>query len=158
MADITYKIAGLRKLQDATKKAPAVIFNLEMQAMHRSVDLLEGLAVMSSPRGPGHFGFHMIDRWSTHVSTGPRRIVGVVQNSAVQARLTEFDTRPHLIKSTGHGHLKMGEQGWSTVIQHPGHKGTHMTKKALSASRGAIRVFFLTAAKGVTQSMATSGD
>lgn len=158
MAEITYRIRGLRKLQNATKKAPGVIFNRQTEAMHRSVGLLEGLAVLGTPHGPGHFGFHMIDRWSTHVYTGPRRIVGVVQNSALQSRLVEFDTQPHLIPSTGHGHLKLGGQGWSTVIQHPGHKGTHMTKKALAASKGAIKVFFLTAAQGVTQSMATSGD
>lgn len=156
--EIKYKLVGLRKLQNATHLAPGILYNREIEAMHRSVNLVEGLLVGATNRGPGHFGDHMIDRWSTRVATGPRRIVGVASNSTVQSRWFDQGTKPHEIHAKAGGVLKMGELGWSTVVKHPGVKGRHIVKKALTASRSAIRVFFLDAANGVVQSMATSGD
>jgi hypothetical protein len=158
-AEITYKIVGLRKLQNATRLAPAVLYNREIEAMKRSVSLLEGLLVASSPHGPGHFGFHMIDRWSTRVATGPRRIVGVASNSAVQARFLDQGTRPHEIHAKPGTILWLRQTGgYAAVVRHPGVKARHIAKKALVASKGAITIFFFDAARGVVQTMATSGD
>lgn len=154
---LTYKIVGLRKLQLATKQAPGVFFNRQVEAMHRSVDLVEGVARLATRTGPGHFGFHMVDRYWTLVRPGPRRMVGVIANSSVQARFGEFGTKPHEIHAK-HGALKLGDGHYAMVVQHPGVKARHLMRKSLAASKGAIKVFFVDAANGVAQSMATSGD
>jgi hypothetical protein len=155
--DIKYKIVGLKKLQKAVHEAPGIMFNKNIEAMHRSVDLVAGLLIADTPMGPGHFGFHERDRWSTRVRVGPRRIVGVVANSAAQSRWREFGTKAHEIAPKKASVLKIGDT-FATVVHHPGEKARHSTKKALAASKSAIKVFFVDAARGVTQHMATSGD
>jgi hypothetical protein len=155
--EITYKIVGLKKLQAATRQAPGILSIRTNEAMHRSVELVESLARIGSPEGPGHFGYHESERWSTRVRSGPRRLVGVVSNSAAQARWREFGTQAHDIRPKSAAALKIGGR-FVSFAHHPGVKAKHTGKKALTASRSAITVFFTDALKGVTQSLATSGD
>ena len=155
--DITYKIVGLKKLQKATNEAPGQFFARNALAMQSSVDLVERLLIGETPEGPGHFGYHERERWSARVRVGPRRVVGVVANSSPQARWREVGTKAHDIMPKKGSVLKIGDQ-YVAIVHHPGAKARHSTKKALAASKGAIKVFFTDAARGVLQNMATSGD
>jgi hypothetical protein len=159
---ITTRVVGLRKLQNATKLAPGILYNREIEAMNRSVSLVKSLLVGATPRGPGHFGFHMIDRWSSHVQVmqlSHPRLFGVVSNSAVQSRWLDKGTKAHEIHAKPGSMLWLRQTGgYAAVVHHPGVKARHIGRKALKAARPAIKVFFFDAARGVVQSMATSGD
>jgi hypothetical protein len=155
--DIKYRLVGLKKLQAATRQAPGVLANRNAEAMQRSVHLLKDEILIGTPEGPGHFGFHLKDRFSTRVRFGAKRIVGVVATDAVQGRWREKGTRAHDIAPRKASALKIGS-GFVTIVHHPGAKARHTMRNALTASKGAIKVFFADAARGVAQSLATSGD
>jgi hypothetical protein len=155
--NIKYRLVGLKKLQEATHQAPGVLATRNAEAMQRSVALVRGIVVADTPTGPGHFGMHLVDRFSTRVRFGTKRIVGVISTDAPQGRWRERGTRAHDIAPRKGNALKVGS-GFAMVVHHPGAKARHTMKKAFAASKGAIKVFFIDAARGVAQSMATSGD
>lgn len=164
--EITYRIVGLKKLQEAVAAAPGAWALRSKQALDYSVAVVKGAVVAGEVGGPGHFGYHLRDRWSTRVEIGSGRSLqsrGIVSTDAPQGRWLEFGTKAHEIapkKGTALRIAGLGTGGdqYASIIHHPGEKATHAARKALATTKPAIKQFFAEAVEDLAKSMATEGD
>jgi hypothetical protein len=155
------RIVGLKKLQAAVEQAPGILASQNAIALHSSVDLVERVAIAHTPEGPGHFGYHLRDRFFTKVRVGLWRSVGIVGTNAPQGRWREFGTKAHDIgPRIAGGFLFMGARigTYAAEVHHPGSKPRHTLRRALNSSRPSIRAFFVGATLRTAESMAVSGD
>lgn len=166
---ISYRIVGLKRLQEAVDLAPGFVADRNAIALRASVDLVEKNAEARMPRGPGHFGYHAFQKFFTRVEIGTGRSLqsrGIVGNTAPQARWGEGGTGAHEIRPKNRQAMLLGGSAGKgvdavrlvAVVQHPGEKAQHTMRKALTASKGAIRGFFVGATLQVTHMIAGSGD
>lgn len=168
---LKYRIAGLAKLQKAVAAAPGELASQEVIALKSSVDLVKRNVIMRTHRGPGHFGFHMADRWVTSVTLRLRKTVGRLMTDAPQARWLETGTKAHDIRPSkaqaltltagvaGSGLLGQDVlAGVVSVVHHPGEKARHDLRGAYRSALPTIRGYFVGALQQAAKSMATSGD
>lgn len=168
---LKYHLAGLTKLLKAVNAAPGELANQEAIALKSSVDLVKRNVIMRTHRGPGHFGYHMVERWVTSVVVQLRRSVGLLKTDAPQARWLEEGTKAHEIRpskaqalslSAGiAGRGLLGQDvlaGVFSVVHHPGEKARHDLRSAYRSALPTIRGYFVGALQRAAKSMATSGD
>lgn len=154
----TYRLVGLKRLQTAIQAAPGLMASENAIALRSSVELVKSIAEANTPIGPGHFGYHLRERWHASVQVGLKRSIGKVSTDAPQGRWREFGTKAHDIHDRIAAFDTFRRQGGDQVLHHPGEKPRHALRKALNAAKPTIRAYFVGATLRVSQSMAGSGD
>ncbi len=159
---LKYQIVGLKKLQAAVYAAPQDIYIQQRIALTSSVELIKRTVVSLSARGPGHFGYHMVDRWVAFLKAasagGVSSSQGIVRTDAPQAKWGEYGTKPHDIRPTSAQALQLYGGVTVSVVHHPGEKARHTLRKAYRISLPTIRGYFVGALLKSAESMATKGD
>ena len=151
---IKYQIRGLTEFRTALHAAPVIFNAASIEALDKSVAMLESELSQVMPIGPGHFGAHLADSFQTHIAGGRRRIYGDVFTSLPQGKWLETGTRPHDIAPHGRD-LVIGQQPVGTVVHHPGERGRHLARIILRGSRTQILSFFREAYQRAMSEFAT---
>lgn len=155
--DIKYQIRGLKKLQLAAREAPGLLAVMNKEALESATEMVKAGFIQRTPTGPGHFGFHLVNRIFTRVRFGPRRSVGIVATNDPVGRWREFGTKAHDIAPRQAKELALGGSdaaGFAAIVHHPGSKAFHTMRNALRAAKPAIQNSFQMSAQAVVKRMA----
>lgn len=157
---IKYTVRGLKKLQAAVAAAPARVAAENDLAMHEVVGELRDQLQHDTPIGPGRFGPHAAESYTTDVTIAAGRVRGMVDNSQPEARWLEFGTRAHPIPAKAKA-LRFTVNGsivFRRTVMHPGERAEKLMAVALRMHKAAIKARFLQALQLAANSMATRGE
>src|SRR5258708_35951242 len=126
-------MVGVKKLEAAVYAARTDIYIQQRIALTSSVELIKRTVVSLSARGPGHFGYHMVDRWVAFLKAatagGVSSSQGIVRTDAPQAKWGEDGTKPHDIRPDSTQSMQLYDRGTVWQVYHPCQTASHDSDK-----------------------------
>lgn len=148
---IRYTVPKLLPLQRKLLEGPAALEARHVSALRQAVELVATLVRGRIPLGPGRWGGHLRDSFTTKVFANNLRSFGSIRTTLVQGRWREYGTKPHPI---GKGkRMSIGGRVVTGPVQHPGQKPRRALHAAMRQAKPQIRAWFQEALGAVAQDL-----